>query len=473
MQVKKFEAPTIQEALDNVKRELGPEAIILHTKKNSRGFGLLSKASVEVTAAVSDRSMTKKKIVEGRISDSNKDVMRNLPAKKQAEVYERYVDRYVEQADRVEEKVQVNQKSKKITATRYIDIQDDKQNSSRKEAVVAAQVPSPDLSKVALKQGISLEDEIKYLKKTIEELKANQKASGEEDASFAASFFRSGASAQNVLQHTSLDNPVIQEIFESLVVNGVDRKYVLSLIKKAVFELRPEQLSKIDQVIDALATEVMASIEVLPVFEGISTKVKGEGNGPAIFCLIGPTGVGKTTTIAKLASEAIHKKKLRVGLINLDSQRANTFEQLGTYARLLKLPFRSINSIEDIQASLADFHHLDLVIIDTEGRSHRDSQSLSKIQEKLKLLPQSKYFLTLSATTRDVELYDAANRFSGFNPAGVIITKLDEAVVFGGIYNLSRRMKLPFVCFTTGQTIPDDIEDATKERIAALIMDIH
>src|SRR4051812_11622592 len=129
MQVKKFEAPTIQEALDNVKRELGPEAIILQTKKNKRGFGLLSKSSVEVTAAVSDRSMEKKQKIETRIPNMNKDALRKLPAERQANIIEKYFNtNHLQPSERVnlaKDQVDFSRQGKKITATRYIDIQDD------------------------------------------------------------------------------------------------------------------------------------------------------------------------------------------------------------------------------------------------------------------------------------------------------------------------------------------------------------
>src|SRR3954465_11121321 len=98
MQVKKFEAPTMQEALEHVKRELGPEAIILQTKNNKRGFGLLSKSSVEITAAVSDRSIQKKQLIESRLPEANKIAMKNLSAHRQADLIEKYMDRGPEQA---------------------------------------------------------------------------------------------------------------------------------------------------------------------------------------------------------------------------------------------------------------------------------------------------------------------------------------------------------------------------------------
>ena len=109
MQVKKFEAPTIQEALENIKRELGPEAIILQTKKNKKGFGLMSKGSVEVTAAISERSLQKKGFTEKRLPEASRESIQKLPAARQADVYDKYMDRHLRQTlgetkDRVDRK---------------------------------------------------------------------------------------------------------------------------------------------------------------------------------------------------------------------------------------------------------------------------------------------------------------------------------------------------------------------------------
>jgi flagellar biosynthesis GTPase FlhF len=123
MQVKKFEAPTLQECLDTIKRELGPEAIILQTKQNRAGFGLMSKGSVEVTAAVSERALDKKKVVQKQLPDAYNQKMNGMNATKQADFYENYLDKKIEK-----EKVQLSTKAaneKRLTAIRYADIQDD------------------------------------------------------------------------------------------------------------------------------------------------------------------------------------------------------------------------------------------------------------------------------------------------------------------------------------------------------------
>src|SRR4051812_608448 len=123
MQVKKFEAPTIQEALDTIKRELGPEAIILQTKKNKRGFGLLSKDSVEVTAAVSERSMLKKTFTDTRLPETNRLAAQKLPADRQADLYDKYIEKHQSKPNK--DGGSKDAVAKRLTATRYIDIEDE------------------------------------------------------------------------------------------------------------------------------------------------------------------------------------------------------------------------------------------------------------------------------------------------------------------------------------------------------------
>jgi flagellar biosynthesis protein FlhF len=489
MQVKKFEAPTIQEALEHVKRELGPEAIILQTKKYKRGFGLMSKASVEITAAVSDRSLHKKQWVEARVPDPSKSQMTKLSAGKQADLMDQYMEKHLQKVNQTQERVEVssNANNKRITATRYIDIPDDQYTKSKappaqerpaakspaaptqtsfQAAVppaVSAPVTSPASAPARPTNGMSLEEEVLHLKKMIEEIKISQDQAGS----------KAGARGQSSFQQTALENTALHDAFEQLIVNGVDRRYALPLIKKVGFELGSEKSKNPEWVLDQMAVELMESVEVLsPLSKVQKDRDTQNSEYPTMIALIGPTGVGKTTTLAKVASEALLKRGLKVGLINLDNYKLTAFDQLGTYAKILKIPFRSATSIDDLKAAILDFKSCDLVLVDTTGRSQRDPSSLKEMQEILQSIPELSTYIVLSATTRDAELYDAASRFATFRPQGMIISKLDEATVYGGIYNVSQRVKLPLLYFTTGQKIPDDLEEATRERVAALILDI-
>ncbi len=531
MQVKKFEAPTIQEALETIKRELGPEAIILQTKQNKRGFGLMSKGSVEVTVAISDRSLQKKSFAEKRLNSETRKVIEQLPADRQAEFYDKVLDKHLERAartttDRVDlgrsrgsknhapqapavrpaqpattravparpasasayaraqayqeppqaepsgmaasrgHRASAPQASNRpaqgrpgagglqttsvpsVTPVRYIDIEDEEQQVSARPA-----------GKALGASGMTVEEELKHLKRMIEEMRIAQDQAG--PSSGAQALMKDGG---------AFSSPALQDAFETLVLNGLDKRFARPLLKKVAFELGEEKSQDPEQVLDQLAVEIMEESEVVSLLAGVKPgEIKG---GPLVIALVGPTGVGKTTTVAKIASDALLKRNLKVGLINLDTYKVAAFDQLATYAKILNVPFRCAASREDLKAAIADFHALDVVLVDTTGRSQKDPDALREMDSMLQSIGNVQTQLVLSVTTRDAELYDMANRFSVFRPRGLIISKLDEASIFGALYNVSQRVKLPLVYFTTGQRVPEDIEEASKERVAALIMDL-
>jgi len=480
MEVKKFEAPTLQEALENVKRELGPEAIILQTKKYKRGFGLMSKASVEVTAAVSDRSISKKKVVESRMPADSVAKFAQLPAIKQADIQDDYLEKQLEKAARTtQDAVQLSTKKGPRTAVRYAEIDADlvqaaapatQVHSGYGPGTVRASAPAPMASQASPRiqlppqplvnaPAVGDSEELRALRKMVEELRVQQNRIQDQAE-------RSSATA-NSGEIASLGTPALQEAFDQLVVHGVERRFALALIRQASFELGAENSKSLDLVQDQLAEEIMRNIEVGSPLEGIKA-----GTGiPAVIGLVGPTGVGKTTTLAKIAAQAI-RKGLRVGLINLDHVKASAFDQLATFSRVLNVPFRSAQSVDDLSFAIRDFQALDVVLVDTTGRSQRDPAALKEIQQMLDTVPAMRTLLVLSATTRDAEMYDMASRFAVFRPQGLVFSKLDETTLYGAIYNVPQKVRLPLLYFTTGQKVPDDIEEASKDRVAALVMDL-
>jgi flagellar biosynthesis protein FlhF len=526
MQVKKFEAPTIQEALDVIKRELGPEAIILQTKKLKKGFGLMSRESVEVTAAVSERSIQKKSFTETRLKGQDLDAIKRMPASKQGDLHDKYVDRHA-QRDSGQGSTQ-----KRLTATRYADIDDAAPAQARARSsgagATAARQPaqaSPQaaaaiataqaaraqaearaaanqernaplsgansaynsrglhqaqtLEDVAqgrisrdgagavmghLGAGMSVEEELKHLKRMIEDMKTTQ------DTDIRSG--TSGLAGGNGAMGGSLPTAALHDAFEQLVLNGMDKRYALTLVKKVAFEIGDERARNPEYVLDQLAVEIMQSTQIVSPLSDLQKANRPQGSGPQVIALVGPTGVGKTTTVAKMASEAVLRRNLKVGLINLDSYKVAACDQLHTYAKILNCPFRSVENADDLRVAIQDFAHLDLVIVDTTGRSQRDPAALKEMQELLGSVPDVHSQLVLSVTTRDNELYDMASRFAIFRPQGIIVSKLDEASIYGSIYNVAQKVKLPLLYFTTGQRVPEDIEEATRERVAALIMDL-
>ena len=316
-------------------------------------------------------------------------------------------------------------------------------------------------------QAVGLEQELQHLKRIIGELQESQdeiRGGG------------SGAGAQALVQKPSLSTPALLNAYEQLVVNGIDKYYAHVLVKQAAFALGDKASENPDAVLDQLALEVMENTEVLPIIERVNRQVseRTEANRtPVMMAIVGPTGVGKTTTVAKIASRLVRDQKLKVGLINLDSYKVAAFDQIATYAKILNVPFRSASNAEDLSLAVQDFKGLDVVIIDTTGRSQKETESLKEMEQLLHSITGVRTYLALSVATRDAELYEMGRRFSIFRPEGLILAKLDEALMYGSIYNISQRLKLPLSLFTTGQKVPDDIEEAAKERVAALILDLH
>jgi flagellar biosynthesis protein FlhF len=488
MQVKKFEAPSIQEALDNVKRELGPEAIILQTKRNKRGFGLLSKSSIEVTAAISDRSLQKKNKVEARLPAASRALVQGLPPERQADLINKYAEKAkarVQDQKRIAQTLETAPKSVKITATRYIDILDQATPSVKRSSASAQALQAPQSPRVnqeyefesmveptaaGTRQSLSaLEEELRILKNVIEELRH---------------------SAELAAAHTSFQNlpglmsPELQEAFEHLTLHGMNRNYAYLLLKKVAFDLETyvsgiqgmhgAQVKNAtrEKIFDLLASEIMQSVEIQEMFSEDATVETQLFTRPRLISLVGPSGMGKTTTLAKIASNASSHGKMRVGLLNLDCQKVGGFEQLATYAKILKIPFRSAATLEDFNAAARDFQNLDVIFVDTGGFSQKDAASIQNTQEILQSASNLSVYLLLAANTREVELYEAVNRFSVLRPIGLIMSKLDETTLYGSIYNVSKKIKLPLVYFTTGQRVPEDLEVSSKERVVSLLMDI-
>lgn len=501
MQVKKFEAPSMQEALNLVKTELGPEAIILSTKNHRKGFGLLSKASVEVTAAVADKSLMKKSITERVVPPQTKAAVSKLPAAKQAEIYNDFSGYYTERADRIKnrnaaptsrgvtpnEHREQNQnrqnqqkeappnqsrvQSRAAAAQRYIDISDDDEETPQqsgygrngKVPTQAAQNQSSyNAAPVQTQQSLeqysvapvasldveALQEDIKRLKMMLEEIKIEQVALND-----------------SKIADSSSDE--LQVEFNNLLRNGIDKRFATPLIKQVTFSVPRESIRDSAKIVETLAVEIMENVKIDHPID------YRPGSERKVFALLGPTGVGKTTTIAKLASQAILQKNLRVGLINVDTYKVAATDQLATYAKILNVPFRQASNALELDRALQEFKPLDLVLIDTSGRSQRDSESLTQMRSLLSENPQIRPLLIMSATTRDQELYDIVNRFKIFNPTGLIFSKLDESATFGCIYNVSLKTKLPLTYFTVGQRVPEDIEPASRERLADLILDLQ
>jgi len=198
----------------------------------------------------------------------------------------------------------------------------------------------------------------------------------------------------------------------------------------------------------------------------IRTKMRG----PHVVALIGPTGVGKTTTIAKHAAKLKLDEKRKVGLITIDTYRIAAIDQLKKYADIIGSPLRVVGNPEDLRDAIAAMSDCDYVLIDTAGRSPKDTLKLNELKTFLEAANPEEVHLVLS-TTASRECADLAiERFADVRVDKLIFTKLDEANHVGTVLNIIRAVKKPLSYVTTGQDVPADIEVARGRRIAQLIL---
>ncbi len=190
-----------------------------------------------------------------------------------------------------------------------------------------------------------------------------------------------------------------------------------------------------------------------------------------VVALVGPTGVGKTTTIAKLAANFRLRDRMKVAFITVDTFRTAAVEQLRTYAELIGMPMQVVSSSREMRSAVDEFAEMDLVLIDTAGRSPRDDLKIQELRSFLQAAQTDEVHLVLSLTGSRRSLSLAAETFRRVQPTAVILTKLDEAPAAGTLLSASRRADLPVSYWTTGQNVPDDIEAARADRAADWLVD--
>lgn len=256
--------------------------------------------------------------------------------------------------------------------------------------------------------------------------------------------------------------PGLLSLYAKLIKNGVNDRYVRLIFERTgAFNGHPVNNLKI--VKNLILKEIMKVIDVKDPFD---TKV----NDQIIAAFIGTTGVGKTTTIAKLAARLMLEKAMKVGLISLDAYRIGAIEQLKTYANILGVPCLQAFKKKDLLFALRRMEGKDIILIDTAGQSQYDR---SRLDELKRLIPDDldiSTHLLLSIATAESEMNKAADNFRCLKYQSYIFTKRDETQKYGSILNQIMKKKLPVSFITTGQNVPEDIEQADKQKILQSII---
>ncbi|MBE3553980.1 MAG: flagellar biosynthesis protein FlhF, partial [Thermicanus sp.] len=186
--------------------------------------------------------------------------------------------------------------------------------------------------------------------------------------------------------------------------------------------------------------------------------------------IIGPTGVGKTTTIAKLASEYLLHRKKKVAFLTSDTYRIAAIDQLKTYSNILNIPMEVIFSPKDLPPALSRVSHYDLILMDTAGRNYRDPVYINEMKELLTTSLPSETYLVLSLTTKFKDMKELVEEFLHLGIDHVIFTKLDETLTHGAIFNLAYHYPITLSYISNGQSVPDDLLFLTPERFADLLL---
>ncbi len=382
MKVRRFEAQGLREALQQVKTELGPEAVILSTReirKRDGAFGLFARPVVEVTAAPP------------------------------------------EDFDKAKEKAESPERALRASLT-------------------------------ALKQDMaSLRDEMRglplardgtALRRELEELRNLILALGDP-------FPESKRKLP----------PALEVLRRQMLFRGLSSEIALKLLQRAEAELPSSKLESTFYVKIYCARLLMGEVSVT-----------GPLRGPGLrAAFIGPTGVGKTTTIAKLAAGLTFREGKRVALVTVDTFRIAAIEQLRIYAQLMNLPVEVVFSPKELTAALRRHQEADAILIDTAGRSQRDESQMGELKDFFGK-GEVDCHLVLSAATSQEDLSQVLKRFGEIPLKSLLFTKLDEANRFGVIMNQSLSSGIPLSYFTMGQRVPEDIEVASPERVADLVL---
>ncbi len=191
---------------------------------------------------------------------------------------------------------------------------------------------------------------------------------------------------------------------------------------------------------------------------------------PHLVALVGPTGVGKTTTIAKLAANYRLREKRRVGLITVDTYRIAAVEQLRTYADIIDLPMEIVSTPREMHQAMARLADLDLILMDTAGRSPRDEVKIQELKSMLAEASPDEVHLVLSSVASASSLSKTVEQFSAAGTTALVLTKLDEAASFGNLLPVVRGSRLPLSYLTHGQNVPDDIMPAAGRRLARMVL---
>ncbi|MES2803698.1 MAG: flagellar biosynthesis protein FlhF [Bdellovibrionota bacterium] len=454
MQIKKFEARSMKEALELVKTQLGPDAVILSAKEVTKGFGLGGEKSIEITAAYSENVLQHRKYVESKMPTQTREQFKTASARMQKETMQKSVEQRLQQMQR-EETRKKPMIPLTMTQRRYVDI-------DREDSVVQAEAvaryndsatskynPTPKLTQQAQASFNNLE--VDQLKSEIDQLKNllgqfKQMPQG---------FVQAHPGAEQGVNYN------LSSYYSMLTRKGLLPEVAAEILIQAQTQITPDKQSQ-KAVIEAyIARYILKSIPV------------AQESFEQFHLFMGPSGSGKTSTMIKYASDLVLNHKKRVALISTDTIKIGADEQMKIFAQILNLPFISIRSEADWFKVIPYLNQVDHVLVDFASLNLKATDEIRYIK---KMMPPTsepvRTHLVLSAMSKDADLLEVHRRYQALEISDVIFTSLDEASMHGNIYNFLQKTKSPIFAFGIGSRTPEDFERATAERVLDLILNI-
>lgn len=506
MQIKSFKAPTLKEAMANVKSELGVDAVILHTNKIKKGgiLGFHAKEIVEVIAAVEDEPVVKEQKPAMDTGAASEAVLQAAAAARASR----------NSAPEPEPQPMQPQPTGNFTPRNMVS---QYQTAGTIEAIshaMAQNTPSPTFGEVlasvnkaqeqagqpvvneqaasvapavdmnpGVEQPVVKEEPVEPVSVAEEKLVNTESDAEQLTPEKEAETASEDAADLDVKEQEILDLQNQLEEMKSMLVEMSRNKDEAGGIPNLQRAMEAQGISQhvLEDMISKLnGTEILApqnSIKALKALEKYVRKAIRIANGitlysdkPKIVALIGPTGVGKTTTLAKIAAKFVLEEGAKVALITADTYRISAVEQLKTYSDILGLPLEIVYNPQALQEAIEKHRDKQLILLDTAGRSQYNAYQMKELSELLNIDADIEKHLVMSATTKTSDGLELLDNFSLCKPDRVIFTKVDETKTHGIILNILHRRKAALSYLTNGQSVPDDIEPASIEKLAELLL---
>ena len=441
MLVRKFEAETMASALKQVKQTLGSDALILSTKTiGKKGLGVLGKQLIEVTAAIESPAM----------KNGFRQAVPNQEAK--PATIGRVPTAYSQRVETLEDE--------QVSLSR----------GARSQRVEVKGNPLEDeirqlRSQLEAQNVNQLQAEINQLKELMEQLTRAQQMTGfEPPAAFPVQPQQVAATQPAAIaQLKTPTDQTLEQLLDLLVERGIDREAAATIARFAAPQMNERQRQEPDQCQAFLTGTISNLVQT-------TGPLWAPGDPQKRISLIGTTGVGKTTTIAKLAAEAMTQSGARVALVTIDTYRIAAVEQLKVYGEIMGLPVEVVLNPEQLQEAFRRHRDKDLILIDTAGRSPRDQARIDELNQFLGEGSGVENCLVLAAPTEERLQQKTLESFSPIPLSRLIFTKLDETDRCGTLINIPLRSNLPLAYLTNGQQVPEDLLRAESKLVAELVM---